>query len=212
VFSGTLPSDAVGWGQVEMGTTPCGAIGAEIAVDFDLQMLRKISGIRIEAARLIYQEAEYPALLGSPKCALVNPPNGTPFTAEACWQSGGGGRENKPAGCTLHSVASVDWRTQPVSGMIPEVSTPGPTQSIKRISNTEWDVTTLVLGRINPPLTPPNSHLSNPYGYGFLIVSNGQPVNRLQAEDNTVCISQISNIQLRVTYTVPAFGEPGNQK
>jgi hypothetical protein len=39
-------------------------------------------------------------------------------------------------------------------------------------------------------------------GFGFLL-SGGPSLDQLAAEDNTSCMSILSNIRVRVTYTVP---------
>lgn len=200
-----FPGDAVGWAQAEREGTPCAAFVMQLAVDFDLKALRALPGIRVESARLTYSEVEYPDL-ASGKCALMIPgPDGVPYTAEVCWQGGSGAPAHKPDGCTLLRVPNVDWMKRPPSGVVPESSTVGPTPVVKR-SNTEWDVTALVAGRLSGGLSVPNTPYQ--YGYGFLIASNGQPINRLNAQDNSVCISRISDVRLSITYTVPPNGQP----
>ena len=49
---------------------------------------------------------------------------------------------------------------------------------------------------LQPPAGPPLSE-----GFGFLL-SGGLTIGQLQGEDNTTCLSQLSKLRLRMTYTV----------
>ncbi|MCY6489794.1 hypothetical protein [Leptolyngbya sp. GGD] len=186
-FPGHL-SGTVGWGQSEWGDSPCMAAVLQLAVNFDTTKLDKIPVKVIDRAILTYDEA------AAPICPLVyGGPN-------ACWQSGQGIPEDKPDGCAVVRVPSVNWaETVPPSGLIPYA---GASPAVNRISAREWDVTEPVRwqkGSAAPLGASPT--------YGFLL-SGGLSLDQLTAEDNTVCISALANIKLHVTYTVPPEGEP----
>lgn len=187
-FPGGL-NGSVGWGQSELGdSSPCGAQVFQLAVTFDTTKLDKISEKVIDRAVLTYDEA--PAAY----CPLVAGMN------ISCWQNGQGVPENKPNGCAVVRVPTVNWtETAPSPGLIPYA---GASPAVNRISAREWDVTEPVRwqkGSAAPLGASPT--------YGFLL-SGGPSLDQLTAEDNTVCISALSNIKLHVTYTVPPKGEP----
>lgn len=186
-FPGHL-SGTVGWGQGEWGDSPCMAAILQLAVNFDTTKLDKIPVKVIDRAILTYDET------AASSCPLMV---GGPIS---CWQSGQGTPEDKPNGCVVVRVPSVNWvETVPSSGLIPYAGT---SPVVNRISAREWDVTEPVRwqkGSAAPLGASPT--------YGFLL-SGGPSLGQLTAEDNTVCISVLSNIKLHVTYTVPPEGEP----
>jgi hypothetical protein len=74
---------------------------------------------------------------------------------------------------------------------------------VNRLAAREWDVTEPFRWQTDPsamPLSPPTGPGFVP-GFGFLL-SGGLTIDQLEAEDNTNCLSVLSNIRLRTTYTV----------
>jgi hypothetical protein len=95
---------------------------------------------------------------------------------------------------------TVDWINAAPAGLIPHKTIP----NVTRTSPREWDVSVAYdwqYTRSAPIGGPP------PPPFGFLL-SGGMTLDRLHAEDNTNCVSSLSNLQLRVTYTVPPNGKP----
>ena len=89
------------------------------------------------------------------------------------------------------------------SGEFPYNAHPSGRPAVKRLDVRAWDVTEpfrwqeeLGAMPLQPPTGPPLSK-----GFGFLL-SGGLTIGQLQAEDNTNCLSQLSKIRLRMTYTV----------
>jgi hypothetical protein len=187
-FPGVL-NGSVGWGQSELGdSSPCGAQVFQLAVTFDMTKLDKIPERVIDRAVLTYDETP------APHCPLVFGMN------ISCWQNGQGVSENKPNGCAVVRVPTVNWtETSPSPGLIPYA---GASPAVSRVSAREWDVTEPVRWQKGS-----GAPLGASPTYGFLL--SGEPsIDQLTAEDNTVCISALSNIKLHVTYTVPPRGEP----
>lgn len=186
-FPGHL-SGTVGWGQSEWGDSPCMAAVLQLAVNFETTKLDQIPVKVIDRAILTYDEA------AAPICPLVfGGPN-------ACWQSGQGTPEDKPNGCAVVRVPNVNWmQTEPSPGLIPYAGT---SPAVSRISAREWDVTEPVRWQ-NGSAAP----LGAIPTYGFLL-SGGPSLDQLTAEDNSICISALSNIKLHITYTVPPDDEP----
>jgi hypothetical protein len=125
----------------------------------------------------------------------------------SCWQSGDWQPEHKADGCVVVRVPSVDWMNGPRSGLIPHSTAARP--AIARLGTHEWDVTEPY--RWQYDLARYGGLVSNanvgPPGYGLLL-DGGLSIDQLTADDNTICISQVSNIRLQVTYTISPSG-PG---
>lgn len=192
-FPGGLRGD-VGFGNTELPSgTRCGAVNLQLALDFDDSPLRRIPEARIDTVTLTYDES------AAPLCPLVAYQN-TP-----CWSSGGGSAENKPNGCVEIKLPTVDWVNSPPPGLIPYSTNPKPATT--RLNARAWDVTEPFRWQFNPinrPLIPPGEQ-APPSGYGFLM-TGAIYIDQLDGNDNTVCISQVSNINLQVTYTVITGG------
>ncbi|MBD1847859.1 hypothetical protein H6F89_31660 [Cyanobacteria bacterium FACHB-63] len=188
-FPGVM-NGSVGWGQTELSSSsPCGSQVFQLAVTFDTTNLDKISEKVIDRAVLTYDEAQ------AAYCPLLQGVN------ISCWQSGRGVRENKPNGCAVVRVPTINWiETAPPPGLIPYA---GARPTVSRISVREWDVTEPVLWQKQKNAAQLGAFAT----YGFLL-SGGPSLDQLTAEDSTVCISTLSNIKLHVTYTVPPEGKP----
>ncbi|MGI5129712.1 hypothetical protein ACQEVB_23090 [Pseudonocardia sp. CA-107938] len=194
-FPGPLRG-TVGFGNTELPAgTRCGATNFQVALDFDDSPLRQIPQVRIDNAKLTYDESP------APFCPLVLGQD-TP-----CWSSGGGSPEQKPNGCVEIKLPTVDWIKSPPPGLIPYSGDPNPARN--RVDPHTWDVTEPFRWQLNPsnrPLTPPGTPAA-PSGFGFLM-AGAIHIDQLDGNDNTVCISQVSNVSLRVTYTVFKEGPP----
>jgi hypothetical protein len=182
----------VGWGQVELpNSTPCGAVVLQLAVEFDRGPLDRVPSKVINRAVLVYDEAQGdPVVCGSGGGLTVS-----------CWQSGGRHPEDKPDGCVVVRVAAAGWGSASGVGELPYL--PGPRPTVTRLDARQWDVTEPFSWQYDPsniPLMPDGSRPTPGQG---LLLSGGPSINDLTGEDNTVCISQLSNIHLDVTYTVP---------
>jgi len=170
---------AAGWWQLEVDGDPCQAGVVETAVRFDEGPLDRVPVKTIDQAVLVYGEAAAQACAGG-----------------TCWRSGSGAPEHKPNGCVAAlGFPTVDWVRAAPAGLIPHTTFPKVTRNNPR----EWDVSapyrwqytrSAPLGGAAPP----------PFGF---LLSGGVPLDQLHAEDNTNCVSTLSNVQLRVTYTVP---------
>lgn len=175
---------AVGWSQFEYDGDPCQAGVIETAVRFDQRPLDRIPDKIIDRAVLTYGEAaaqgcSWPGLAGT-----------------TCWRGGSGAPETKSNGCVAKlAFPTVDWVTNAPAGLLPHVTFP----QVKRNNPREWDVSDPFRWQYtrSAPLGG-----SPPPPFGFLL-SGGVALNQLTAEDSTHCVSALSTVQLRVTYTVP---------
>ena len=175
----------VGWEQIELDGGPCFAASSQLAVQFDTSLLDRIENKVVNRAVLVYDEVQ-----------AIGCNNGG-----ACWTSGSGRPEDKPNGCVVVRIPSTDWTANPPSGEFPCITSGRP--AVNRLSVREWDVTEPFRWQTDPsaiPLSPPTGPGFVP-GFGFLL-SGGLTIDQLEAEDNTNCLSVLSNIRLRTTYTV----------
>jgi hypothetical protein len=188
-----LGPEAVGWGQSEdQYSNACAAVLLQRAVLFDTTMLDQVPDKVIEQAIVSYEEVELQ------ECGQLGH-QGIPVGFVECWTNGNGEYEFKLYGCVDVRVPSEDWRAGPprLFGTAPEE-----TALITRRPPREWDVT-----------VPFNYQAGSgvPLGgvrrYGFLLSGWPWSLDALTAQDNTVCISRVTNVQLHVTYYVP--GGPG---
>lgn len=182
----------VGWGQAEIGWLGenCFAFVLERAVQFDFTLMDMIPFKTIDRVVLSYDEAE------APSCPLVV------GYSYRCWQNGDGGYERKADGCVVARVPSVDWINNggAYQGRLP---TMGLEQDPVRMNARQWDVTRAVswqVVRISAPLGAYPGH--------GLLLTGGPSIDGLTAQDNTVCVSELSNITLLITYTIPQPGGP----
>jgi hypothetical protein len=156
-----------------------------VAVKFDTSLLDRIENKMINRAVLVYDEVQ-----------AIGCNNGG-----VCWTNGDGQPENKPDGCVVVRIPSTDWVANPPSGEFPVITSGRPV--VNRLSVREWDVTEPFRWQTVPgamPLSPPTGPGFVP-GFGFLL-TGGLTINQLEAEDNTNCLSVLTNIRLRTTYTV----------
>jgi hypothetical protein len=184
----------VGWEQTDLDGSPCFAASTQLAVQFNTSMLDSIEDKVITQAVLVYEETQATG-------CRVGLPGGGP-----CWTSGSGQPEDKPNGCVVVRIPSTDWTASPPSGEFPTITSGRP--AVNRLGVREWDVTEPFLWQTVPgamPLSPPTGPGFIP-GFGFLL-TGGLTIDQLEAEDNTNCLSELSNIRLRTTYTVSEPGE-----
>jgi hypothetical protein len=175
----------VGWGQVEWGEAPCFALVVQLAVQFDKGPLADVPVQVYDRAVLTYDERE------GFFCGLVED-GGT-----RCWTNGQGDGTNKPDGCGVVRIPTLDWASTPHSGLIPFKTEPVP--AVRRLSAREWDVTEAYNWQSSPGAAPLGA---NP-GFGFLLTGVFTSLDQLEAEDNEMCVSAITNIRLLVNYTIP---------
>jgi hypothetical protein len=197
----------VGFANLEIAPDgdPCGAYNFQIAFDFDDTPLRQTPGVQIDSATLTYNEV--PGAF----CGFSGFYFG-PIVYPDCWSAGGGGAENKPNGCVEIKLPTVDWINSPPPGLVPYSATSRPAAT--RLSPRTWDVTEPFSWQLDPakrPFTPagvpgaPAAVPVGPSGYGFLM-AGAIYIDNLTGEDNTKCISQVSDVMLEVTYTVTPQG------
>lgn len=191
----------VGWQQLEFDGSPLMTASWQVAVQFDTSLvdLDRISGEgRIDQTVLTYDEEQ------ATGCNEGFPGAGP------CWTSGSRQPEDKPNGCVVVRIPSTDWTASAPPGEFPYITDPSP--AVKRLDVREWDVTEPFCLQNVPgamPLHPPTGRAFNT-GFGFLL-SGGLTIDQLAAEDNTNCLSVLSNIRLRMTYTIfeGDFSGPG---
>jgi hypothetical protein len=180
----------VGWGEIEWGDGPCTAIVFHLAVLFDRKPLDAIPTKTIDRVVLTYDEAP-----GFSCAGWVYQESAT------CWQNGEGVAEPKPDGCAVVRVPTVDWTQNDPPALIP-FATAKP--AVRRVSTREWDVT--------EPYTWQNVQGAAPLGasptFGFLLTGSITSTDDLEGEDDTICVSTLTNIRLLVTYTVPEPSGP----
>jgi hypothetical protein len=181
----------VGWQQYEDDGTPCMAESSQLAVQFDTKLLDRIPDKVITRAVLSYDEKQ------ATGCNQGLPGGGP------CWTSGSRQPEPKPNGCIVVRIPSVDWIGSPPNGEFPYITHPSGRPAVNRLGVRAWDVTEPFrwqkeLGAM--PLQPPTGPALQK-GFGLLL-SGGLTIGQLQAEDNTNCLSELSNIRLQTTYTV----------
>jgi hypothetical protein len=214
---GAYPLGTVGWGQDEYGEWPneiaCMATVWQFAVQFDRGPLDQVPSKTVDRALLSYGEARAPGCLGLAY-------GGIQFELFPCWRNGDGDAEDKPIGCVDVRVPSADWpNTAPPNGLIP--SLPGPSPAVTRLATqrveappptlvNEWDVSEPFRWQYDPssiPIQPEGGAATA--GYGLLLTGWPTNMDQLTGDDDTICVSQLSNIRLLVTYTVPPdAGQP----
>jgi len=181
----------VGWLQYEDDGTPCMAESSQVAVQFDTKLFERIPDKVINRAVLIYDEQQATG-------CNVGLPGGGP-----CWTSGSRRPENKPNGCVVVRIPATNWAVSPPNGEFPLVAHPSGRPTVTRLDPHAWDVTEPFRWqkeRGAMPLQPPGVPGLNS-GVGFLL-SGGLTIGQLQAEDNTNCLSKLSNVRLQLSYTV----------
>jgi hypothetical protein len=194
----------VGWAQIEANGDPCLATVAQVAVLFDTRALDRIRTKVIDRAVLTYDER--PSQGCPPGTPVPAPGMPTPDCSRrvSTWTSGSGAPEDKPNGCVVVRIPTADWPSVAPPGLIPYVS--GARPAVGRLGARAWDVTEPFAWQSTLGAAP----LGATPGRGFLL-SGGPSLDQLEAEDNTSCMSVLSNIRLQVTYTVPPdepFREP----
>jgi hypothetical protein len=151
------------------------------ALRFDTTLLDQIRTKTIERAVLTYDE--------TPWCP-------------GCWTDGDGAREQKPEGCVDVRVPYGDWTVEPAPQWRGLLGTATDGGEIRRISAHEWDVTVPFDRQhgVGPGL-------GGERRVGFLLSGFPWTIHDLTADDNTWCMSLVSNIRLHVTYFVPRPSE-----
>lgn len=176
--------EQVGWGNTERSDgSPCAAYVFQRAVDFEEGKLEDVPTKTIDRVVLTFDES------AGEVCSFLS--DGW----RACWSNGDGGAEHKPNGCTFVRIPATDWRNASTDGLISYIGGPHPT--VTRLGNGAWDVTEAYKWQNVPGAAP----LGARPGYGFLLAGD-MPLDQLQGEDDTNCISKVTNVKLHVTYTV----------
>jgi hypothetical protein len=184
-----------GWGNVETASgEQCGAYVLQLAVLFDQGLLAEVPEKTIDRAVLTFKEDE--ELSGCPI-------DGGRF--DRCWTNGSGAPVAKPEGCVVVRIPAVDWRKAPPTSLWPYTTDPrGPI--VTRLGPREWDVTQPYKWQADPSSrgVPPTGSDPPPTGFGFLLTGWPSSLEQLTGDDNTRCVSSITNIKLNVTFTVPS--------
>jgi hypothetical protein len=179
-----------GWQQYEQDGDPCFSETTDLAVKFDTSLLGRIQDEMITRAVLTYDER--------PATACFQELGGS-----SCWTSGSRQPENKPNGCIVVRIPSTDWTAAAPTGDFPYLAHPTGRPTVRRLDVRSWDVTEPFrwqeqVGAM--PLQPPTGPaLSKGFGY---LLTGGLTTGQLDAEDNTSCLSELSKIRLRMTYTI----------
>lgn len=190
----------VGWGQVEGSGHPdansdqCVSLIFQLNVDFDLAPMRDVPLTAVERATFTYREVdggdcvalEYAAQMGLATDRL------------GCWTNGSGEPELKPNGCLAVLAPTEDWVTTPPRGRLVSYDGGGDT-GIRRLGPSEWDVTAMYRRLYLPSFGPQWP------GRGLMLIGEPLTTRNLTADDNTRCLSRVSELQLRVEYTIPAI-------
>ncbi|MDR6890890.1 MULTISPECIES: hypothetical protein [Variovorax] len=165
----------------------CQAMTLQKAVQFDKAKLHRLNAGRINRAILVFDEKE------GADCKFVVDP-----VRRTCWQSGGGRPEHKPVGCVLVKVPSINWVGD--NTQRGEMPTHERAPQINRIGPGRYDVTEAFRWQFQ------GAPLGTSPGVGFLLQGH-IPFGRLTAQDNTICVSAVSNIRIEVDYS-RATGQP----
>lgn len=191
-----------GWGQVEGNGHPdansdsCVSWVARSGFDFDLTPFTSVPGIKsVDRAVFRYKEEAQPRCM-----TLIYTQGGFLVDSDIpCWSSGNGSPQDKPDGCVVLRVPTVDLATIPATQVWPLTST----TFTKVDPRGAWDVTDLFRRRVNPALfPPPEAGGSINTGWGYALTGQIGDTSALDAEDNTRCTSLISDIGIELTFTV----------
>jgi hypothetical protein len=194
---------AIGFAQTEVWgfANACGAWLLQRAVLFDTTLLDQVQDKVIESAILSYDEVPFPFCViwgyaPSEQTGYQVIPGGP----SNCWTDGEGNPENKHDGCVDVRVPYGDWRTEPAywRGAAPTATDGG---EIRRVSARSWNVT--VPFNYQHGSGPPLEGIRR---IGFLLSGFPLTLDELTADDNTRCVSSVTNVQLQVTYYVPPTG------
>jgi hypothetical protein len=190
-----------GWGQVEGNGHPdansdsCVSWVAAFGFDFDLSPFTSVPGAKtIDRAVIRYNEAAEPACQ-----SLVYTQGGFLVDSDIpCWSSGSGAPEDKPDGCVVLRIPSVDLGT-----LAPGQSWPFNSRTFSKVDRRgSWDVTDLLRSRVNPGLIPPPEAGGPEGSWGYALIGTFMSTSDLDAEDNTRCSSLITDIRMELTFTV----------
>ena len=200
--SGPDVGGVAGWGQVEGNGHPdashdsCVSWVSRFGFDFDLSPFTSVPGAKtIDRAVLRYNEAVQPFCQ-----TLVYTQGGFLVDSDIpCWSSGSGAPEDKPDGCVVLRIPSVDLGT-----VSPQQVWPLTAMTFSKVDRRgTWDVTDLFRQRVNPGLIPP-AEAGGPMnlGWGYALTGQFGDTSDLEARDNTRCASLITDIRLELTFTV----------
>jgi hypothetical protein len=180
----------VGWGNVEFGDDSCVAFVLQRAIRFDNGPIDEVPSKTIDRAVLTYDETPSKFCPG-----LVD------GDFNSCWQNGEGSGEAKPDGCVVVRVPSVAWYETAPPGLVPYLtSKPEP----RLLGTREWDVTEPYAWQTVTGAAP----LDATAGFGLLLTGSITSLAELEGDDDTICASEVSNVRLQVTYTVPEPSGP----
>jgi len=185
----------VGWGQVEGDGHPnsnsdqCVSWTGRLLVNFDISRFLNIQTAQFIRGVLSYQETEAPQCM-----TLVYTQGGFLADTLPCWTDGSGNRQGKPNGCLSLTFPTIDWLNHPPgNNLVGWHDLP-----VQKINPSSWDVTDVMKGREiphfgdGPPIAP-----------GFMLIGEIRSTGNLTADDNTRCTSELNNITLAVTYSLP---------
>jgi hypothetical protein len=189
-------STTIGWGQVEgdghpdSSTDQCVSWVTQAAIDFDVRELAAVPRKSVDRVVLSYREQ------AAPRCmSMVYTQGGFLTDHLPCWTDGDGRPVQKPEGCVSVQVPNEEWvRDSPVGR--PVGWDLGPT-GIQKVGASSWDVTGPFRARHAPGLG------GSPVGPGYVLIGEALFTRNLSADDNTRCTSQVSDLRLEATYTVP---------
>lgn len=212
-FRGFAQAGMIGWGQVEYGgafsSDPCASFTLEQAFAFDRTLLDMVPVKRIERAILRWDEDEG-SVIGFNVCSglLVDAVWRIPLRDFRCWQDGDGRYERKRDSCAIVTAPTADWQRD--GGAFPG-HLPQTVWGIAKLGVRHYDVTGAVGWQLGDaahiPFQPPGGSLAE-RGYG-LAFSSPLYIRNLTGQDNTVCVSNVSNVTVEITYVVPPVGGQG---
>lgn len=196
----------VGFGQVEYGgftgRDACASFVLEQAYGFDRTVLDRLPYKRIERAVLRWDEEEAGGGVSNP-CARLVTSGGIPVRAFRCWQNGAGRHERKSDSCAVVASPRSDWMRDGGGQGGPLAVT---TWGMRRLGVRHWDVTQALALQFGQSFFHGPGDFPE-RGYGIALVS---PLflRSLTAQDDTVCVSEVTNMTVEITFTVYERGRP----
>ncbi len=185
----------VGWGQVEGDGHPdtnsdqCVSWTGRLLVNFDISRFLSIQSAQLIRGVLSYHEQQAPQCM-----TMVYTQGGFLADALPCWTDGDGKPQDKPNGCLSLTFPTSDWLSHPPGNdLVGWHDLP-----VRKTAPSSWDVSDVLRGREIPHFGP-----SAPVGPGFMLIGEIRSTDDLTADDNTRCTSEVSNITLALTYSIP---------
>jgi hypothetical protein len=164
----------------------CGGGHVEVALLFDLAPIKNYGGI-VRSASLEVTQSAYPDCDWLVSVTSVD---------RHCYSDGAGRPEAKPRGCFAVEVLS-HWPQTPAGGAPGFATIPN---MRFELAGDRFNVTDAIHRQVS-------GVLGGPPGAGLLLKPY-LTTDRLDGQDNTKCLSAISNVLLRVTYEIPPSGPP----